>query len=100
MKHKQCNKLILAVLSILVFGFVFAKCEPAKASSLQISAEYDGFTYTNSLEVKLTVNSTSELTMFKYANVRIAGFIFRTQWFDGSIRLCDCDERAHVYFGM
>ncbi len=80
MKHKQCNKLILAVLSILVFGFVFAKCEPVKASSLQISAEYDGFTYTNCLEVKLTVNSTSELTMFKYANVRIADSVYFTDY--------------------
>ena len=38
-----------------------------------------------------------DIMLLKYG---IAGFIFRTQWFDGSIRLCDCDERAHVYFGM
>ncbi len=80
MKHKQRNKLILAVLSILVFGFVFAKCESVKASSLQVTADYDAFTYTNNLEVKLTVNSSTELTMFKYANLRIVDSIYFTDY--------------------
>jgi len=77
MKEKKQSKRILMLLAVILCGFLFGKCEPAKASSLQLSAEYDKTTYTNCLEIKVSVNSTEEnLTMFKYAYARVANSVY------------------------
>lgn len=75
MKMKQLRfhrKRIILLVTIIIFGFFFNKRESANASALQVSVQYDQSTPTNALEIKVSVHSSSELTMFKYTNKRIA----------------------------
>lgn len=64
------NGLLLAI--ILLFSIVFfSQKSYANASTLHISAEYDTHTLTSAMEVKLSVTSSSDLVMLKYAYARV-----------------------------
>lgn len=64
------NGLILAI--ILLFSSVFLSQKSyANASTLHISAEYDAHTLSSAMEVKLSVTSSSDLVMLKYAYARV-----------------------------
>ncbi len=69
---KQVNKCLFMLIAVFAFGCIFFKGESAKASALQINLHYDKVTPTTELEIKLSIHSSSELTMLKYTNMRIA----------------------------
>ncbi|MDD6034975.1 MAG: family 10 glycosylhydrolase [Lachnospiraceae bacterium] len=78
MKHFK-RFLSLFVFSIItIFTLSSGKDMPASAASLHISAEYEKEKLTNSLEVKLSIDSSSELTMLKYAYARVPKSIYFT----------------------
>ncbi len=67
------KKMKWVILSIIVFLVLcIPKHIPANASDLQISAKYDKLSPSNHLKVTISVDSTSELTMLKYTNKRVA----------------------------
>ena len=85
---KQCKWLFLTV-CLLLFGLFLSRTEQANATSLQVTIDYDKFISTNRLEIKLSVDSSSELTMLKYANARVAK----------SLYFKDDDSRMSFLFG-
>lgn len=62
LKKSSVFALFVVLLCVLFSGRIF----PAQAASLHISAIYDNLTPTKSLEVKLSLESSSEITMLKY----------------------------------
>lgn len=80
MKLKKSIKWLLFYFTLFAFCLFLGNHESAKASSLQISAEYNTAKYTNALEIKLSVNSSSELTILKYASARIAKGTYFTKY--------------------
>ena len=98
MKHKQKSKWILLFLTILVFCFALGKQQPVKASSLQISAEYNKTAYTNCLEVKISVNSSSELTMLKYDTARVAKSVYFTKYEQNGTEISKNEAGEYSFF--
>ena len=72
MKNVRRIKWLLLTVLVVLFSVAFPKQTTANASGLQLTANYDKTTPSNCLEIKLSVQSTSELTMVKYTNKRIA----------------------------
>ncbi len=63
---------IFGVFVILLCVIFCGHNVPAQAASLHISATYDTSSPTNSLEIKLSITSSSEITMLKYDYARAA----------------------------
>ena len=72
MKIVRRIKWILLAVLVVLLGVTLPKQTPANASALQLTATYDKLTPSNCLEIKLSVESTSELSMLKYTNKRIS----------------------------
>ncbi len=94
---KQCKWIIMSLI-IFVFCFILGKHEPAKAASLQLSANYDRLSPTNNLEIKISVNSTSELTMLKYTDSLIAKSIYFTKYEQNGIEIKKNDAGDYSFF--
>jgi len=80
MRGHHCKKSIPWLM--LIFSVVFLmlnKETQVNAASLQVQACYDANTPTNALEVVLSVNSTSEITMAKYDYKRAANTRYFTE---------------------
>ncbi len=80
MRGHHCKKSIPWLM--LIFSVVFLmlnKETSVNAASLQVQACYDANTPTNALEVVLSVNSTSEITMAKYDYKRAANTRYFTE---------------------
>ena len=72
MKIVRRIKWVLLAVLVVLLGVTLPKQTPANASALQLTASYDKLTPSNCLEIKLSVESTSELSMLKYTNKRIS----------------------------
>ena len=68
LKKLGISGLFVVLLCILFSGRSF----PAQAASLHISPIYDSSCPTNSLEIKLSLSSSSEITMLKYDYAHVA----------------------------
>lgn len=62
----------LVFVAVLLSVFLSGSDISVKASTLHVSAAYEKNNPTNSLEVKLDIESSSEITMLKYAYARVA----------------------------
>lgn len=80
MKILKRIKWSLLLLVVVILGFALPKHTSANAASLQISAEYDKTSPTTCLEVKVSAQSASELTMLKYADIRVAKSVYFTKY--------------------
>ncbi len=69
MKRAKCVFLLVIVAFLVV---LIPKNTPANAANLQVSVTYDRTTPSNNLEVIVSVQSSSEITMLKYDNKRVA----------------------------
>ena len=69
MKRAKCVFLLVIVAFLVV---LIPKNTPANAANLQVSVTYDRTTPSNNLEVIVSVQSSSEITMLKYTNKRVA----------------------------
>ena len=94
---KQCKWLFLTV-SLLVFGLFLSRTEQANATSLQVTIDYDKFISTNRLEIKLAVDSSSELTMFKYANARVAKSLYFKDYEDNGIEIVQNEAGEYSFY--
>ena len=72
MKFMKHIKGVLLLLVIVLCSIVCTRNVPANAAELRLVAEYDRFTPSNCLEIKLNIDSDSALTMLKYTNKRIS----------------------------
>ena len=72
MKFMKHIKGVLLLLVIVLCSIVCTRNIPANAAELRLVAEYDRFTPSNCLEIKLNIDSDSALTMLKYTNKRIS----------------------------
>ena len=86
------------LLAVIVFTVCLGKYEPAKASSLQLSATYDSRTYTKNLEVKVSVESASELTIFKYAYARVANSVYFKDYEQNGVTLTKNEAGEYTFF--
>ena len=98
MKTTKQTKWLLMILAVIAFTVCFGKYEPARASSLKISATYDSRTYTKNLEVKVSVDSSSELTMLKYAYARVANSVYFKDYEQNGVSLTENDEGEYTFF--
>lgn len=80
MKRIHYKKVTLwCALAFITVLLLLGKEFTANAASLQVSAYYDSDTPTNALEVVLSINSTSEITMAKYDHKRAANTKYFTE---------------------
>ncbi len=72
MKIVSRIKWVLLAAIVVVLGVALPKQTLVNAASLQLTANYDKTTPCNTLEVKLSVQSSSDLSVLKYSNKRIS----------------------------
>ena len=72
MRFLKRIKWTLLLVLVVLLGFALPHLTPANAAALQLSVDYDKTTPSQSLEIKVSVKSSTELTMFKYTNKRVA----------------------------
>lgn len=94
---KQCKWLFLTV-CLLLFGLFLSRTEQANATSLQVTIDYDKFISTNRLEIKLSVDSSSELTMLKYANARVAKSFYFKDYEDNGIEIVQNEAGEYSFY--
>lgn len=83
MKKNQLKKLLsLCAFAIVTATLFLGNKTQADAASLHIKAEYDAETPTSSLNVTLSVESSSEITTLRYANARVAKVSYFTKYKD------------------
>ncbi|MBQ8799293.1 MAG: family 10 glycosylhydrolase [Lachnospiraceae bacterium] len=82
MKQIEKSRKVISVLLILMLCIFcpMSSFTARAASSLQLDVEYDESTLTNALEIKVTLQSNSEITVLKYAYARVAKSIYFTQY--------------------
>ncbi|MCH5272137.1 MAG: family 10 glycosylhydrolase [Lachnospiraceae bacterium] len=73
------------------------KVPQAKSGSLHISADYDAETFTQSLEVTLSVESSSELTTLMYAYARVAKTTYFTKYTDYCFEIEQNADGAYTF---
>lgn len=74
------------------------KASQAKSGSLRISADYDAETLTKSLEITLSVESSSELTTLKYAYARAAKSSYFTKYKDYCFEIKKNADGAYTFY--
>lgn len=87
MKIASRIKWVLLAAIVAILGFVLPKHTPVNASALQLTATYDKTTPSNNLEVKLSVQSSSELSMLKYTDKRISSSRHFTKYEQNGIKI-------------
>lgn len=73
------GKYILLLLSMFIFSLLLGN-NTANAATLSVTAVYNSRKLTNSMEVTLNIESSSEITMLKYAYARVAKGIYFTKY--------------------
>lgn len=68
-KNRFCAQLFLMALLFAVT--IICNTHSAKAATLQVSADYDKYTTAKSVEITLSVNSSSEITLAKYTYKKV-----------------------------
>ena len=97
MKLASRIKWVLLAVIVTVLGFALPKQTPVNAAALQLTATYDKTTPCTNLEVTLSVQSTSELSMLKYANKRISNSRHFTKYEQNGIKL-EKNEKGEYSF--
>lgn len=72
MRFLKSMKWAVLLVIVLLLGFTASHLTPANAAAIQLSVDYDKVTPSQSLEITVSVKSSSELTMFKYTDKRVA----------------------------
>lgn len=98
MKHLKHCKWFLVAAVFLLFGLMLTKTEPANASALQITADYDRLSPTNRLEIKLSVDTDSELTMLKYAHARVAKSVYFKNYETNGTAITQNEAGEYVFY--
>jgi len=75
----KAGKCILLLLSMFIFSLLLGN-NTANAATLSVTADYNSRKLTNSMEVTLNIESSSEITMLKYAYARVAKGIYFTKY--------------------
>ena len=78
-KHHYKKSIPLLILIFTIVFLMLYKETDVRAASLQVQARYDALTPTQALEVVLSVNSSSEITMAKYDYKRAANTRYFTE---------------------
>lgn len=99
MSLKGIKKRVLLLVSIVLFStFVSGETTPVKASGLSVSVQYDKETPTNSLEVVLSVKSSSKLTMVKYAYQRVTNSRYFTKYETNGTPITKNEDGNYSFF--
>jgi len=87
MKKSKGIRWGLLTILIALLSFVLPEHTVANATALKLTAAYDASKPSNNLEIKLSVQSSSELTMLKYVDKQIASSRYFTKYEQNGIEI-------------